>query len=194
MLTKKMTPFEEIFTSMKIKLKDKYSNLHMIPKLSKVVVSMCINEATRNNKIVDSLKPYLEMIIGQRTCYTYAKTSNSNFHLREGMKLGLKGTLRGFNMYTFLEKTIYYTLSKNNNFKGLTEKNLDGNGNLNIGIDDLRYFLELPRNKFDNEFGFKNKYGLNISIHTTATNNNDALILLNEYNFPFINKKTRGNL
>ena len=139
------------------------SNSMAVPKIEKIVLNVGVKEAVSNSKALGSVVETLEKISGQKVVRRNAKKSIASFKLREGMPIGATVTLRRKNMYEFLDRLINIALPKVRDFQGLSEK-LDGQGNYNIGIHDWSIFPEV-------EFSVgKNSSGMNISIHTSAKN------------------------
>ena len=171
------------------KLKDHfgYKNNHQIPKLEKVILNMGVGEAVSNSKAIESAVRDLSLISGQKPCTTKAKKSIAAFKLREGMKIGCKVTLRGDRMYEFLERLVYTALPRVKDFRGFGKSldgrgnlNFDGRGNLNFGIKEQTVFSEI---KYD-EANFIN--GMNVTIVTSAKNDDESKFLLSIFKFPFI--------
>ena len=164
------------------KLRDKfgYKNTHQIPKLKKVVLNMGVGEAVANSKAIESAVRDLSLISGQKPCVTKAKKSIAAFKLREGMKIGCKVTLRGDRMYEFLERLVYTALPRIKDFRGFSDKNFDGSGNLNFGIKEQTVFSEI---KYD-EANFIN--GMNVTIVTSAQTDIESTFLLSIFKFPII--------
>ena len=155
-----------------------YKNTHQAPRLVKVVVNIGLGEAIQNIKSIDHALEDLGLITGQKPIVTRAKKSVYNFKLREGMPIGVTVTLRGKNMYHFLDKFINVVLPSVRDFRGVTKK-FDGSGNHNIGIRDWFVFPEVDYDQVDKS------RGMNITIHTTAKNDDHARELLNGFNMPF---------
>jgi len=175
--------FKDLYFSEAVpKLKDffKYSNVHAIPKLKKIVLNMGVGEAVANSKAMESAIRDLSLISGQKPYVTKAKKSIAAFKLRQGMKIGCKVTLRGDRMYDFLERLVYTALPRIKDFRGFSVKNFDGVGNLNFGIKEQTVFSEI---KYD-EISFVN--GMNVSIVTNAKTPEESKFLLSILKFPFI--------
>lgn len=154
------------------------SNHMKIPKLSKIVINTGVNEAVADSKVLASVKEVIEKIAGQAAVKTVAKKSIAGFKIREGIPLGVKVTLRGKQMYEFLDKLISLSLPRVRDFQGVPLK-FDGNGNYNLGIKDWMIFPEVDYDKVDKA------RGLNITIETTTKNDNEAFALLKGFNMPF---------
>jgi large subunit ribosomal protein L5 len=157
------------------------ANSHEVPKLVKISLNMGIGEAVADKKLLDSAAEELALIAGQKPVVTKARKSISTFKLREGMPIGTKVDLRKDKMYSFLERLVYIALPRSRDFRGLNSNNFDGNGNLNIGIKEHIVFPEIDYDKIS-----KVK-GLNVTIVTTAKNDEHAKALLKKFNIPFVN-------
>jgi large subunit ribosomal protein L5 len=172
---------EEIYNSeSKSKLKNELGikNVMQIPKLSKIVLNIGVKEAVADSRILNQVKEIMQDIAGQAVVITKAKKSIAGFKLRQGMPVGIMVTLRGRNMYEFLDRFINLALPLVKDFQGLPLK-LDSNGNYNIGIKDWLIFPEVDYDKIDKIRGF------NITIHTTTNNDDHARALLKSFNMPF---------
>jgi len=163
------------------KLKDnfKYTNVHQIPKIDKVVLNMGLGEAIQNIKILDSAVEELMAIAGQRPVVTRAKKSIAAFKLREGMPIGCMVTLRGKRMFDFLEKLINVALPRVRDFRGISSKAFDGAGNYSLGVREHIIFPEIDYDKIDNI------KGMNITIVTTAKSDEEGRELLTLMGMPF---------
>ena len=168
---------EEIAPQLKEKFQ--FSNVNQIPKISKVVLNMGLGEAIQNIKILDSAVEELKAIAGQHPIITRAKKSIAAFKLREGMPIGCMVTLRRKRMYDFLEKLINVALPRVRDFRGISVKAFDGAGNYSLGIKEHIIFPEVDYDKID-----KIK-GMNISIVTTAKNDEEGRELLTLMGMPF---------
>ncbi|MEI7440255.1 MAG: 50S ribosomal protein L5 [bacterium] len=162
----------------------KFKNVMQVPKISKVVISCSLKEALLNPKALEGLAEELTNITGQKAAITKAKKAISNFKLREGINLGCVITLRRERMYDFLDRFINIACPRIRDFKGFPEKSFDGRGNYSLGIKEHTVFPEINYDKVDKIRGF------NITIGTTATNDEDAITLLKEFNFPFRRQET----
>ncbi len=160
----------------------KYSTPMAIPRLVKVIINIGVGEATQDKAVLDPSVEEITMIAGQRAVKTYAKKSISNFHLREGMPIGVKVNLRGSRMYDFLDKLISIALPRVRDFKGLNLASFDGRGNFTIGLKEQLVFPEIDYDKI------KKIRGMDITIVTTAKNDEEALQLLKLLGFPFKEK------
>jgi large subunit ribosomal protein L5 len=159
----------------------KYKNKLQVPKLEKIVVNVGCGDAVANSKIVEGVFNELYAITGQKPVATIAKHSNASFKLREGMKVGVKVTLRRQIMYNFLEKLIYVVLPRNRDFKGFSRKSFDGNGNFSFGVKEQIAFPEIDYDKIDKV------RGMDVTINTSANNDVEAYELLKLLRIPFYN-------
>lgn len=156
-----------------------YTNLMQVPKLEKIVLNMGLGEAVQNPKIIEGAAQELTLIAGQKAVVTNAKKSIATFKLREGMPIGCRVTLRGEKMYDFFSKLVNIALPRVRDFRGMSPKGFDGRGNYSLGVKEQIIFPEIDYDKMD-----KIK-GLNISIVTSATSNNEGLSLLRLMGMPF---------
>jgi large subunit ribosomal protein L5 len=154
-------------------------NAMAIPKIEKVVLNMGMGDAIQNSKLLDAAVDELGQITGQKPVVTKAKKSIASFKLREGMSIGTRVTLRGDKMYEFLDRLINIALPRVRDFRGVPTKSFDGRGNYTLGIRDHLIFPEIDAGKVD-----KSK-GMNITIVTTAKNDEQARFLLRELGMPF---------
>ncbi len=175
------------------RLKDKYKkeispalakefdikNPMAIPKIEKIVVNMGLGEASSNAKILDVATEELRSITGQKPVITKAKKSIAAFKLRQGMSIGTMVTLRGDRKYEFLDRLISIALPRVRDFRGISAKAFDGRGNYTLGIREQLIFPEIDFNKVDKT------RGMNISIITTARNDDEARSLLKSMGMPF---------
>ena len=150
-----------------------------IPKLEKIVVNMGLGEATQNVKMMDPLVQDLALITGQKPVTTRAKKSIAQFKVREGMPIGAMVTLRGEKMYEFLDRLISVALPRVRDFRGVSTKSFDGRGNYTLGLRDQLIFAEIDYARVD-----KLK-GMNVTIVTTAKDDNSARSLLKAFGMPF---------
>jgi large subunit ribosomal protein L5 len=155
------------------------TNVMAIPKLEKIVINMGLGEATQNVKIMDPLVADLAAIAGQKPVTTKAKKSIAQFKVREGMPIGAMVTLRGDTMYEFLDRLISIALPRVRDFRGVSSKSFDGRGNYTLGLRDQLIFAEIDYAKVD-----KLK-GMNVTIVTTAHDDNGARSLLKAFGMPF---------
>ena len=168
---------EEIMPSLREKFN--YSNVMEIPKLEKIVVNMGVGDATNNSKLLDAAMKDLELITGQKPVATKAKKAIAGFKLREGQAIGCKVTLRGENMYNFLDKLISITLPRVRDFRGVSNKSFDGRGNYTLGLTEQLIFSEI---EYDNVVKVR---GMDIVMVTTAKTNDEAYDLLKGFGMPF---------
>ena len=155
------------------------NNPMAVPRLHKVVVNMGVGEATQNTKVIDPLANDLGQITGQKPVITKAKKSIAAFKVREGMSIGAMVTLRGDRMYEFLDRLINVALPRVRDFRGVSTKSFDGRGNYTLGLRDQLIFPEIDYAKVD-----KLK-GMNVTIVTTARDDNQARALLKHMGMPF---------
>lgn len=158
-----------------------YKNIMQVPKLEKIVVNMGLGEAIQNVKILDSAAEELAAITGQKAVVTKAKKSIAAFKLRQGMPIGCMVTLRKERMFEFLDRLMNISLPRVRDFKGISPKGFDGRGNYSLGIKEQLIFPEINYDKVE-----KIK-GLNISIVTTAKNDEEGRALLRCLGMPFRN-------
>jgi large subunit ribosomal protein L5 len=156
-----------------------YTNVMAIPKIEKVVVNMGLGEATSNAKIVDVGGDELSKITGQRAVTTKAKKSIAQFKVRQGQAIGSMVTLRGTQMYDFLDRLISIALPRVRDFRGVSPKGFDGRGNFTLGLKDQLIFMEIDYLKVDKA------RGMNISVVTTAKTDEEARRLLALIGMPF---------
>ena len=159
--------------------KHNYKSVMEVPKIEKIVINMGVGDATTNSKLMDAAVADLATITGQKPVITRAKKSIAGFKLREGQPIGCKVTLRGENMYNFLEKLIRIALPRVKDFRGVSKKSFDGRGNYTLGIKEQLIFSEI---EFDNVVKVR---GMDIVIVTTAKTNEEAFDLLNGIGIPF---------
>lgn len=158
-----------------------YKNIHQIPKLEKIVINMGLGEATSNSKIIEQSAAELTIISGQKPVVSKAKKSIAAFKLKEKQEIGCFVTLRSDRMYDFFDKLINISLPRVRDFKGVSKKAFDGRGNYTLGIKEQLIFPEISYEHIE-----KIK-GMNITIVTSAKNNEDGYRLLKSFNFPFRN-------
>jgi large subunit ribosomal protein L5 len=156
-----------------------YTNVHMIPKIEKIVVNCVTKDAVSNSKVVDSIVNDLAAITGQKPVVARAKTSIASFKVREGMPLGASVTLRGEKMYEFLDRLISISLPRVRDFRGVSSKGFDGKGNYTLGLKEQIIFPEINYDKIDKI------RGLGISIVTSAETNDEGRELLTLIGMPF---------
>ncbi|WPF66494.1 MULTISPECIES: 50S ribosomal protein L5 [unclassified Corynebacterium] len=168
---------EEIRT----KLNDKYEyeNVMQIPGLTKIVVNMGVGDAARDSKLINGAIEDLTLITGQKPQIRRARKSIANFKLREGMPIGAKVTLRGDRMWEFLDRLLTVALPRIRDFRGLSDQQFDGHGNYTFGLTEQTMFYEIDVDKVDRP------RGMDITVVTTATNNEEGRSLLRLLGFPF---------
>ena len=159
--------------------KYKYKSVMEVPKLEKIVVNMGCGDATSNSKLLEAAMKDLELITGQKPVATKAKKSIASFKVREGQAIGCKSTLRGENMYNFLDKLISITLPRVRDFRGISNKAFDGRGNYTLGLTEQLIFSEI---EYDNVVKVR---GMDIVFVTTAKTNEEAHDLLKGFGMPF---------
>ena len=154
------------------------SNVMEVPEIKKITVNMGVGEAVQDKKTIEKAVADLEKISGQKVLITRARKSVASFKIREGMPIGVKVTLRRERMYEFLDRLINIALPRVRDFRGLNRKSFDGNGNYSLGVKEQIIFPEIDYDKIDKI------RGLDISITTSAKNDEEGLALLKEFNFP----------
>jgi large subunit ribosomal protein L5 len=155
------------------------TNAMAVPRLNKIVVNMGMGEATQNSKVMDPAVNELGQITGQKPIVTKAKKSIAAFKVREGQAIGAMVTLRGDRMYEFFDRLVSIVLPRVRDFKGVSTKSFDGRGNYTIGLHDQLIFPEISYEKVDKQ------KGMNVTIVTTAANDNQARLLLKHLGMPF---------
>ena len=156
-----------------------YPNVHMIPKLEKIVVNMGVGEATTDSKAIDAAVADLRTITGQQPMIARARKSIASFHLRQGMPIGCKVTLRGDRMWEFFDRLVSIAIPRIRDFRGCSTKSFDGRGNYSLGITEQQIFPEIPYDKIDRT------RGMDITFVTTANTNEEGEALLRGLGFPF---------
>ena len=157
---------------------DKYGNVHQVPKLEKIVINMGVSPELGKELLGDAVKD-LTTITGRKPTLNKAKVSVANFKLRKGMSTGCRVTLRRQAMYEFLDRLVATALPRIRDFRGVKSIGFDGHGNYSIGVDDQSVFPEIDVDKV------KHTQGMDITIVTTAGNDDDAYELLKEFGMPF---------
>jgi large subunit ribosomal protein L5 len=162
-------------------LKDEfgYSNVMQVPGLTKIVVNMGVGEAARDSKLIEGAIRDLAVITGQKAQVTRARKSIAQFKLREGMPIGAHVTLRGDRMWEFLDRLLSLALPRIRDFRGLSPRQFDGKGNYTFGLTEQVMFHEIDQDKIDRS------RGMDITIVTTATNDDEGRSLLRHLGFPF---------
>ena len=156
-----------------------YKSVMEVPKLEKIVINMGVGDATGNSKLIEAAVNDLTKIAGQKPVVTKAKKSIAGFKVREGQAIGCKVTLRGDNMYNFMDKLISIALPRVRDFRGVSPKAFDGRGNYTMGIKEQLIFSEID---YDDVVKVR---GMDIIFVTTAKTNEEAFDLLNELGIPF---------
>ncbi|MEM1226217.1 MAG: 50S ribosomal protein L5 [Planctomycetota bacterium] len=159
--------------------KNGYTNPHQIPMLEKVTLNMGVGQAVGDKKILDLAFDAMTQISGQRPVYTIARKSIATFRLREGMPIGCMVTLRRQRMYEFMDRLISVVLPRVRDFRGINRNAFDGRGNYTLGLTEQLVFPELNPDKFTRP------QGMNISMVTSATSNDEARDLLEMFGMPF---------
>ena len=161
--------------------KFEYKTVMQIPKLDKIVINVGVGEAKDNAKAIDSVMTDIAAISGQKPVPTYAKKSVANFKLREGMKIGVKVTLRGDKMYEFMDRLFNFALPRVRDFKGINPNAFDGRGNYALGLKEQLIFPEIEYDKVEKI------RGMDICFVTTANTDEEAKELLTLFGAPFAN-------
>ncbi len=166
----------------KLKNDFSYSNVMMVPKLTKIVLNTSIKDAIQNSKLIDAAAKELTLIAGQKAVVTRARKSIANFKLREGMPIGAKVTLRGRQMWEFFDRLTSVAMPRIRDFRGLNPNGFDGRGNYNMGILEQIIFPEI------NYDDIKRINGMNITFVTTAKTDDEAYALLKALGMPLQDK------
>lgn len=161
-------------------------NPHALPKIEKIVVSMGVGSAISDKKNLEEAVSALTEITGQKPMICKARRSVANFKLRQGMPIGAKVTLRGARMYEFLDRLISLVLPRVRDFRGLSDKAFDGNGNYSLGLSEVLVFPELNPDKYTRS------QGMNIAICCTGRSDDDSRELLKRFGFPFSRPDAEG--
>lgn len=156
-----------------------YTNPHQIPRVDKITMNMGVGNAIGDKKILDTAFEAMTQIAGQKPVITTARKSIANFRLREGMPIGCMVTLRRQRMYEFLDRLVAIVLPRVRDFRGISRKAFDGNGNYTLGLTEQLVFPELNPDKFTRP------QGMNITIVTTAKSNDEGRDLLELFGMPF---------
>ena len=154
-------------------------NINKVPRLEKIVVNMGVGAAASDSKQLDAAMADMRIITGQQPCITRAKKSIAGFHIRQGMAIGCKVTLRGDRMWEFLDRLLSIALPRVRDFRGIPATSFDGRGNYTLGVTEQLIFPEIEYDKIDRT------RGMDITFVTTADNNTDAKALLDALGFPF---------
>jgi len=156
-----------------------FANRMQVPGVVKVVVNMGVGEAARDSKLIEGAVRDLAAITGQKPLVTKARKSIAQFKLREGMPIGAHTTLRGDRMWEFLDRLVSTALPRIRDFRGLSPKQFDGNGNYTFGLNEQSMFHEIDQDRIDRV------RGMDITVVTTATNDDEGRALLRSLGFPF---------
>ena len=156
-----------------------YGNVMQVPGLTKIVVNMGVGEAARDSKLIEGAVKDLTAITGQKPQVTKARKSIAQFKLREGMPIGAHVTLRGDRMWEFLDRLLSLALPRIRDFRGLSAKQFDGRGNYTFGLTEQVMFHEIDQDRIDRS------RGMDITVVTTATNDDEGRALLKQLGFPF---------
>ena len=159
--------------------KYEYKSVMQIPKFDKIVINVGAGDSKDNSKVIDKIIEEISMIAGQKAVPTYAKKSVANFKLRQGMKIGVKVTLRGERMYEFMDRLFNFALPRVRDFKGINPNGFDGRGNYSLGLREQLIFPEIEYDKVDKI------RGMDIAFVTTATTDEEAKELLTLMGAPF---------
>ncbi len=179
-----MTRLEKFYReTVKQQLQDqfKFDSAMQIPKVTKVTVNMGLGEAAGDKKVIENAVRDMEQITGQKVVVTMARKAVAGFKIRENMPVGCMVTLRKDRMYEFLDRLINFAIPRIRDFRGMSGKAFDGRGNYNLGLTEQIVFPEIDYDKIDK------LRGLNISITTSAANDEEGRALLSAFNFPFKN-------
>jgi large subunit ribosomal protein L5 len=156
-----------------------FTNVHQIPTLTKIVVNMGVGDAARDGKIIDGAIADLTLITGQKPLVTKARKSIAQFKLREGQPIGAHVTLRGDRMWEFLDRLLSLALPRIRDFRGLSDRQFDGNGNYTFGLTEQAVFHEINQDRIDRV------RGMDITVVTTAKTDDEGRALLKALGFPF---------
>ena len=172
---------EEYKNQIQQELKSKLGlkNIFEVPKIKKIILNIGVGEGKDDSKLIDKALEDLTLISGQKAIKTISKKAISGFKIRAGMPLGVKVTLRNKIMYEFLDRLVNIAIPRIRDFRGLNKKSFDGNGNFSMGLKEHVIFPEINFDKVDKI------RGMDITICTSAKNNNEALELLKSFNMPF---------
>src|SRR3954447_1256512 len=156
-----------------------YANVMQVPTMTKIVVNMGVGDAARDSKLIEGAVRDLAAITGQKPSVTKARKSIAQFKLREGMPIGAHATLRGDRMWEFLDRLVSTALPRIRDFRGLSPKQFDGRGNYTFGLTEQSMFHEIDQDRIDRV------RGMDITVVTTATNDDEGRALLKALGFPF---------
>lgn len=177
-ITRLKTVYQETITP-KLISQFQYTNVHQVPKVTKITVNRGLGEAAQNAKSLEASLSEIALITGQKPVVTRAKKAIAGFKIRQGMPVGIMVTLRGERMYAFLDRLINLTLPRIRDFRGVSPKSFDGRGNYTLGVREQLIFPEVEYDKIDQV------RGLDISIITTAKTDEEGRALLKEMGMPF---------
>ena len=163
-----------------------FTNPHQVPRLVKVVVNTGVGEAARDSKVIDGAIKDLTLITGQKPQVTKARKSIAQFKLREGMPIGAHVTLRGDRAWEFVDRLVTLALPRIRDFRGLSDKQFDGNGNYTFGVQEQSIFHEINQDQIDRVRGF------DITVVTTAKNDDEGRAFLRQLGFPFRSADTNA--
>lgn len=172
---------EQYFATVRDELQKQfgYKNVNQIPKIEKIVVNMGVGEAATDAKAIDGAVADLRAITGQQPLITHARKSIATFHLRAGMPIGAKVTLRGDRMWEFFDRLISIAIPRIRDFRGISPKSFDGRGNFSMGVTEQLIFPEIDFDSIDRQ------RGMDITIVTTAKTDEEGRVLLDGFGFPF---------
>jgi large subunit ribosomal protein L5 len=162
-----------------------YANVMQVPRITKIVLNMGVGEATQDSKMVTVAADELQKIAGQKVMITKSRKAIAQFKIRENLAIGAKVTLRKTRMYEFLDRLITIALPRVRDFRGLSDRSFDGNGNFAMGIKEHLIFPEIDYDKIDRV------WGLDVIVCTTAKTDDEARALLTAFNFPFRRSQAR---
>ena len=171
----------EVAPALMKKYADKYTSVMQIPRLDKIVINVGAGDSKDNSKVIDNVIAEISAIAGQKAVPTYARKSVANFKLRQGMKIGVKVTLRGERMYEFIDRLFNFALPRVRDFKGINPNAFDGRGNYSLGLKEQLIFPEIEYDKVEKI------RGMDIAFVTTANTDEEARELLKLMGAPFAN-------
>jgi large subunit ribosomal protein L5 len=177
-----MANLKDIYNNeLRAKLKEelKLDNVMEVPRITKITLNMGVGEALGDKKVLESAVSNMQQISGQKPVVNNARKSIAGFKVREGWPIGCKVTLRSERMYEFLERLVNIAIPRIRDFRGISPKSFDGRGNFAMGVSEQIIFPEIDYDKIDK------LRGMDITITTTARNNEEGLALLKAFNFPF---------
>jgi large subunit ribosomal protein L5 len=184
-----MTTAEKVAPRLKVRYREEikgqlqaefsFANVHQIPGVVKVVVNMGVGDAARDSKLIDGAVKDLALITGQKPEVRKARKSIAQFKLREGQPIGARVTLRGDRMWEFLDRLLTIALPRIRDFRGLSPKQFDGHGNYTFGLNEQSMFHEIDPDSIDRP------RGMDVTVVTTATNDDEGRALLRKLGFPF---------